>query len=150
VPRLSLGVEYNPLAGEVSPLANLLAVPETARRPALILGTSSDRIGTPHGQSFYATVSKNLRRETRLPIAPYVGVAHGTFEDEWRPIGGLSLGFTEQLGALVIHDGENVHPTFSWTHGRHVLTFLLVDAHHPGVSYSISFAGPERRLWGRR
>jgi hypothetical protein len=47
-----------------------LAIPETDRRPALILGTSSDRIGTPDGQSFYATFSKNLKRETELPIAP--------------------------------------------------------------------------------
>ena len=58
--RLSVGVEYNPLAGKVSPLANFVAVTETEKRPALILGTSQDRIGTPSGQSFYATLSKNL------------------------------------------------------------------------------------------
>jgi hypothetical protein len=37
---------------------NWLAVPETTKTPALIVGTSSDRIGTPGGQSFYATASK--------------------------------------------------------------------------------------------
>ena len=63
-PRLQLGLEYNPRAHEVAPLANLLVLTETKRRPALMLGTSSDRIGTPSGQSFYATFSKNLRRET--------------------------------------------------------------------------------------
>ena len=51
-PRLTAGVEYNPGADEVAPIANLLILTETRRRPALILGTSSDRIGTPSGQSF--------------------------------------------------------------------------------------------------
>ncbi len=44
-PRLTAGVEYNPGADEVAPIANLLVLTETRRRPALILGTSSDRIG---------------------------------------------------------------------------------------------------------
>ena len=59
LPTFSAGLEYNPIAGKVSPLANWLAIKETTRRPALILGTSSDRIGTPSGQSFYGTLSKN-------------------------------------------------------------------------------------------
>ena len=46
-PRVTAGIEYNPLAGKVSPLANVVVLTETQQRPALILGTSSDRIGTP-------------------------------------------------------------------------------------------------------
>jgi len=149
VPRFSLGLEVNPLSGDVSPLANLLAVPETERRPAVILGTSSDRIGTPDGQAFYGTVSKGLIRETGLPIAPYVGIAYGTHDDEWRPIGGLNVAITEQLGTLVIYDGENVHPTLNLTRGRHVFTFLMVQGRHPGLSYSVTFAGPEAWWWSR-
>ncbi len=60
-PRLTTGVEFNPRAAEpgdrVNPLANWVAMTETTQRPALIIGTSSDRIGTPRGQSFYATFS---------------------------------------------------------------------------------------------
>ena len=67
-PRFTAGVEYNPLAGKVSPLANLVALTETHLRPALILGTSSDRIGTPSGQSFYVTLSKNVKHYTGLPL----------------------------------------------------------------------------------
>jgi hypothetical protein len=137
--RFSAGIEYNPRADKVSPLANVLVMPETAKRPALIAGTSSDRIGTPEGQSFYATFSKNLKRETKLPIAPYVGVAYGTYEDRFRPIGGLNIGFTEQFTALVIFDGVHVHPLLSYSHGRHVFSFLMVRGRNPGVSYSISF-----------
>lgn len=123
----------------MSPLANWLAVSETARRPALILGTSSDRIGTPSGQSFYATLSKNLRRETRLPIAPYAGFAYGTFEDRIRPIGGLSIGFHEKFTSLVIFDGVHVHPLLNFSHKSHVVSIILVRGQDPGVSYSISF-----------
>jgi len=138
-PRLSGGIEYNPRAGKASPLANVLAVTETANRPALIFGTSSDRIGTPSGQSFYGTASKNLRRETHLPIAPYFGVAFGTYQSKVRPIGGLNIGFTENLAALVIFDGVHVHELVNFSYKRHGLSFILVRGHDPGVSYSITF-----------
>lgn len=118
---------------------NWLAVPETLKRPAVIIGTSSDRIGTPGGQSFYATASKNLRRETKLPIAPYAGVAYGTYEDRFRFIGGLNIGFTERLTSLVIFDGVHVHPLLTFSHRRHIFSFILVRSKEPGVSYSISF-----------
>lgn len=139
LPALSAGVEYNPRAGKASPLANWLAVSETKNAPAVILGTSSDRIGTPSGQSFYGTVSKNLKRETKLPIAPYFGVAYGTYESRFRPIGGLSIGFTEQLTSLIIFDGVHVHPLLNYSYKRHAFSFILVRGRNPGVSYSIAF-----------
>jgi hypothetical protein len=142
-PRLTAGIEVNPRAedasGRLSPLVNWLVMPETERRPALIIGTSSDRIGTPDGQSFYATFSKNLKRETRLPIAPYVGVSYGTYEHRWLPLAGLNVYFTKKFSSLVIYDGVRVHPMLSYTHGRHNFSFLLAFANKPGFSYSISF-----------
>ena len=138
-PTLSVGVEYNPIAKKVSPLANWLAFSETKNRPALILGTSSDRIGTPSGQSFYATASKNLHDAIKLPIAPYVGFAYGTYEDRLRVIGGLNVYFTPRWSGLAIFDGVHVHPTLNFAHGRHVASLILVRGRDPGVSYSISF-----------
>jgi hypothetical protein len=141
-PRLTAGVEVNPRAdqagGKVSPLLNWLALPETEKRPALILGTSSDRIGTPEGQSFYATLSKNLQREIGLPIAPYAGVAYSTHEHRWLPLAGLNMYFTRNISSTVIFDGVKVHPLVSYTRGRHAFSFLLVFANKPGLSYSIS------------
>jgi hypothetical protein len=139
-PRVSLGVEYNPRADDVGLLANFVAMTETEKRPALILGTSSDRIGTPSGRSFYATVSKNLHHVVKLPIASYVGVAYSTYEDRFLPLAGLTVNWTENLSSLVIFDGVKVHPTLTYTLGRrHVFTFLLAQSKNPGVSYSISF-----------
>ena len=138
-PRLTAGLEYNPLAKKVSPLANIVAMTETHYRPALILGTSSDRIGTPSGQSFYATFSKNLQHQTGLPIAPYVGVAYGTFEDRFRAIGGLYITVGEHWSSTILFDGVRVHPTANYTHGRHQFGVIFERGRNPGGSYSISF-----------
>lgn len=138
-PRFTAGVEYNPLAGKVAPLANVVALTETTRRPALILGTSSDRIGTPYGQSFYATFSKSLKNETGLPIAPYVGVAYGTFDDRARVIGGLNIRLKERWSSTILFDGVRVHPILNYTRGRHQFGVIFERGRRPGASYSISF-----------
>ena len=115
-PRIQAGIEYNSRASEVAPLANILLLTETEKRPALMIGTSTDRIGTPSGQSFYATLSKSLHRETTLPIAPYIGVAYGTYEDRLRPIGGLSIVLSERFSLLATFNGVNVHPLLNFNH----------------------------------
>jgi hypothetical protein len=138
-PRLQLGVEYNPRAGEFAPLANLLVMTETKRRPALMLGTSTDRIGTPSGQSFFATFSKNLRRETGLPIAPYVGATFGTYDHRVRPIGGLSISLNKNFSILATYNGVNVHPLLIFSHERHAISLIMVKGRDPGMSYSVTF-----------
>ena len=138
-PRVTVGIEYNPLATKVSPLANVVAITETDVRPALILGTSSDRIGTPSGQSFYATFSKSLKRATGLPVAPYVGVAYGTYEDRARIIGGLNITLSDRWSSTILFDGVRIHPLLNYTFGRHQLGVILERGRNPGISYSISF-----------
>lgn len=138
-PRITAGIEYNPLAKKVSPLANVVAITETHQRPALILGTSSDRIGTPSGQSFYVTVSKSLKHATGLPIAPYVGVAYGTNEDRARVIGGLNVTLGDHWSSTILFDGVRIHPLVNYTYGRHQFGVILERGRNPGASYSISF-----------
>ncbi len=138
--RLHLGAEFNPAADESGPLANLVVVTETERRPALIIGTSSDRIGTPSGRAWFATLSKDLEPIWGARFAPYLGLAYGTYEERTRPIGGLGIGLTPRWSALLIHDGVNFHPTLSWAAGRRwEVTALLVEGRDPGLSLSVSF-----------
>jgi hypothetical protein len=138
-PRVTAGIEYNPLAKKVSPIANVVVITEKHNRPALILGTSSDRIGTPSGQSFYATFSKSLKHQTSLPVAPYVGVAYGTHEDRARIIGGLNITLSDRLSSTILFDGVRIHPLLNYTFGRHQFGMILERGRNPGASHSISF-----------
>jgi hypothetical protein len=132
-------VEWNPKVNEFKPLVNFLLLTETAKRPAVMLGTSTDRIGTPSGQSFYATVSKNLRRETGLPIAPYVGAVYGSYEHRWLPLAGMNVFLTKQLSVTTTFNGVDTHLLANYALNRHVISLVLVRLHEPGLSYSIVF-----------
>ena len=137
--RLTAGIEFNPRADEVAPIVNFLVLTETARRPALMVGTSTDRIGTPSGHAFYATLSKNLREATGLPIAPYAGVAYGTYEDSVKPIGGLSIFLGKGFSLLGTYNGVQVHPLLNYSFRRHTLSLVMVKGRDPGMSYSVTF-----------
>ena len=131
--RISLGVEYNPLADDVHPLANFILHQETDTLPAVILGTSSDRIGTPGGQAYYVTVSKDLQHWTDLPVAPYAGVSYGTWDDEAVIVGGVNWRFSEHLSSMIIFDGHKVHPTLTWTKGPWSIGGILAFGKEPGI-----------------
>ena len=138
-PRLMLGIELNPLAGKVGPLANLVVLSETRVRPAIIVGTSSDRIGTPSGQSVYATASKNIEPWTTLPLEPYVGVAYGSYRDDVRPIGGMNVRLSDRWTATGLYDGRRGHALLSYSLGRHQIGLVLERGWNPGMSYSVAF-----------
>ena len=87
----SAGLEYNPLADDLGVIANWRFVEETETTPAWMLGTSSDRIGTPSGRSVYLTAAKSLEAWLDLPVAPYAGVAYGEYDEEFVGIGGLAM-----------------------------------------------------------
>ncbi len=140
IPRLSLGVEYNPKAGEIGPLLNFVAVNETKFRPAVLFGISSDRIGTPDGTAYFVTVSKNLEQQLRWPVSPYIGVAYGTYEDELDAIGGVHVGLWAGFSSTVLYDGTELHPTLAYRYlDRHVVTLLWVATENLGLSYSVAF-----------
>lgn len=138
-PRLQVGIEYNPRAGEFAPLMNVVILTETKRRPALMFGTSTDRIGTPSGQAFFATVSKNLKGATGLPIAPYAGASFGTYDHRFRPIGGLTIFLGRGFAVIATYNGVQLHPVLNFSHGRHALSLIMVKGRQPGMSYSIRF-----------
>ena len=148
-PELQAGIEYNPIANDVGPIANWRAMAETSSRPACIVGTSSDRIGTPHGRSIYATLSKDLEAATGLPLAPYAGLAYGSFDDEVEPIGGVVVRWGKEWSTYHIWDGENFHNLIETTRfAPHAFGLLVaqVDGHaFVGLTYSVGFAMPWER-----
>jgi hypothetical protein len=138
-PSLKAGIEYNPRVDEIGVVANWRALDETRRRPALIFGTSSDRIGTPEGQSYYATVSKSLHHDIGVPVAPYAGISWSTAEDRFLFPFGVNVRVTESVSAMVINDGVHTHlsGTYSWR--RYSLTLLAVERRDIGVTIGLAF-----------
>ena len=107
------------------------------------MGTSSDRIGTPHGRAFYATLSKDLEEWTGLPISPYAGTSYGTSDEEWIAIGGLTVRWTERWTSTHLWDGHNLHHLIETSLGeRQTLGLVIVDlagAYDLGIAYSVGF-----------
>ncbi len=144
-PSLRVGVEYNPLDDDVGALATWRALDETKTRPALIFGTSSDRIGTPSGRAYFATLSKDLESILGLPIAPYVGTAYGEFEDEFRAIGGVYIRWAEKWSSTHLWDGKNLHHLVDRSLGTGVRAGLLVveqdEKYYFGLTLGASLGG---------
>ena len=139
-PRFHVGVEYNPKVGEVHPLFTFIPVTETLNRPSIIFGISSDRIGTPEGTSVYLTASKDLEHWTGLPIAPYGGIVYSSYENKFRPIGGINIRFHPSVSSLIQFDGVKVHPSITYTFtDTHAITFLMIRGTNPGMTYTFSF-----------
>lgn len=128
------------MVDELGPLVNWVALGETHSRPAVVLGTSSDRIGTPRGRAFYVTASKDLSHETGLPIGPYAGLTFGTFDDTLRFIGGLNVAIREGVSGSFVFDGVHGHAMLNarLAHGLS-FTFLMVRGKHPGASLNVGF-----------
>lgn len=141
--RLRVGLEWNPLDEDLGPLVNWRVLDETERRPALILGTSSDRIGTPNGRAFYGTFSKDLEQWTDLPVAPYAGAYYGQFDDRLRAIGGLRVRWHEQVSSIHSWDGVNLHHFLEWDRGEEPRLGLVLaeqdGSHYLGLTLGVSF-----------
>lgn len=132
---LSVGVEYNPLGKDIGVLANWRAVRETKNTPAVVFGTSSDRIGTPNGRAYYVTVSK----EVADGLGVYVGAMYGEFENKIRIPAGVSYRFNDRWSTMFAFDGVNGHPMVTYQWDRYNLTFLMAQGKYPGLSVGVGF-----------
>ncbi|HEX8617273.1 MAG TPA: hypothetical protein VF911_06795 [Thermoanaerobaculia bacterium] len=131
---IKAGVEWNAEANEVGFVANWRALPETQTRPALIFGTSSDRIGTPSGQSYYATVSKSFAR-----IAPYAGVSWSEYEERLLVPFGLNVALGRGWSAMLINDGVHTHLSTTYARRNLAFTLLAVERKNFGVTIGTTF-----------
>jgi len=119
--RLSLAVEWNPGESELLPNFNLAPSLPSEHVPGvgMMVGTSSDRIGTPDGRAWFTAFSLDPKAwgwETS-PVTGYAGASYGTFQNDLRAIGGLAYSITPFVSAGVQHDGINVHGILSMNAG---------------------------------
>lgn len=135
-PRLQLGIELNPAAGEVGPLANYMLNVESADTPMMNLGTSSDRIGTPAGyQCLYLTVAKTF--DSRF--VPYVSVNYSQFDQAINIPFGVSIYLDKHWVLLPMNDGRKSHLMLTYRQPSQSVSLMWVWFRHPGLSMSWHF-----------
>ena len=137
IPTLQLGIEYNPVAGEVGPLATWFLLTEGERRPAVFLGTSSDRIGSPEGtQAYYATVAKYL---PALRTSPYASLNYSEWDDGWNVPFGANVELGGGFSLQPMYDGNRTHLLASFATTRASVTAIWAWLERAGVAVSVGF-----------
>lgn len=137
LPRLSLGVEFNAAADEVGPLVTWFLFTETHHRPALFLGTSSDRIGSPPGeQSYYATFAKHA---PGLPVSAYASLNYSEWDERFNVPFGATLELGRGFAVQPMFDGDRGHLLLHYGMSRATASLLWVWFEEPGLSMSFGF-----------
>ncbi len=137
VPRLQLGLEWNPGARELGPLATLFLLTEGEQRPAVFIGTSSDRIGSPAGtQSYYLTVAKYV---PALRVSPYASVNWSEWDERMNLPFGANIELGRGLSVQPMYDGNRTHLLASWANQRLSATVVWAWLECVGVAMSVGF-----------
>ena len=130
-------MEYNPSADEVGPLATWFLMTEGERKPALFLGTSSDRIGSPKGtQSYYLTAAK---RHPRWPVSGYVSLNYSEWDDGFNVPFGFEVDLGERFSVRPMYDGDRAHLMLNFLGHRYAVSLLWVWFERAGLSISVGF-----------
>ena len=137
MPTLQLGLEYNLVAGEVNPLATWFLLTETERRPAVFLGTSSDRIGSPEGtQAYYVTAAKYI---ARLRTSPYASVNYSEWDRGWNAPFGANVELGRGFSLRPMYDGHRTHLLGTYATDRFSATLIWAWLERAGVAVSVGF-----------
>ena len=136
-PTLQLGVEWNPVAEEVGPLVTWFLLTETEMRPAVFLGTSSDRIGSPEGkQSYYGTVAKYL---PVLNTSPYVSLNYSEWDEGWNVPFGATVELGNGVSVRPMYDGNRSHLLGTYSTDRFSATLVWAWLERAGAAISVGF-----------
>lgn len=108
--HLSLGVELNPVTGEVQPRGSWFISPESEALPSVTLGAAADRLSTAEGHAVFLTFSKTAEG---LPVQVFVSAKYGTGDERLAfPFGG-NLRLDPETTLQAIHDGNSTHVLLS-------------------------------------
>lgn len=136
-PRFSAGAEYNAVAGEFAPNANLTLFFENRTRPFVNLGTSSDRIGSPEGnQAYFLTAGKTI---PQTPLAPYVSLMWSTWDDQFNVPFGCNVQVHERIGILPMYDGAKGHLLLNYSGHGYGFSLMWIWFERAGVAVNWGF-----------
>lgn len=134
-PRLQVGVELNAAADEIGPLFTFFLRPESERWPAMFVGTSSDRIGSPPGeQSYYLTFAKHA---VRFPVSAYATLNWSEWDETLNVPCGVTVG--RDVALQFMFDGDRSHLLLSRAGERFAVSLLWIWFEDPGISLSTGF-----------
>lgn len=137
LPTLQLGIEFNPVVSEVAPLATWFLLTETEQRPAVFLGTSSDRIGSPEGtQAYYMTVAKYL---PALHVSPYASLNFSEWDDGWNVPFGANVEMGRGVSVQPMYDGHRTHLLGTYATNRFSATLIWAWLERAGAAVSMGF-----------
>jgi hypothetical protein len=137
LPTLQLGIEHNPVAEELVPLATWFLVTETESRPAAFLGTSSDRIGSPEGtQAYYLTVAKSF---PALRASPYASLNYSEWDQGVNFPFGASFDLGRGFSFQPMYDGQRTHLLATYSTEHWTATLMWVWLEEVGVAASFGF-----------
>lgn len=135
--RLQVGIEHNLDAAEFGPLLTWFLVTEGDSRPALFLGTSSDRIGSPEGtQSYFLTAAKH---HPTWPVSAYASLNYS----EWDRGLNLPFGAHVELGrgfsVQPMYDGQRSHLLVNYNRQRYGVSLIWAWLEEVGISFNMGF-----------
>ena len=137
LPTLQLGLEFNPAAEEVGPIATWFLLPEAELRPAAFLGTSSDRIGSPKGtQSYYVTVAKNL---DPVPVSVYGSLNYSEWDEKINLPFGANVEVVPGVTIQPMYDGNRTHLLGTYAAERFSVTLIYAWLERIGIAASVGF-----------
>ncbi len=134
-------MEVNPLASgdKANPVGNWFIQPETEKRPGIVAGFSSDRIGTPSGMAYFVTAQKQLGGEQGR-FAPYVGLSYSEWGREMLVPFGASIALRDNLTLIPMCDGKYGHTTLVWSDGKgRTISLIAAFNQRPGIAFSQNF-----------
>lgn len=134
--RLQLGVELNPRAEELGPLATLFLLTETEIRPAVFFGTSSDRIGSPSGeQSYFLTASKYV---PPLRTSFYCSLNYSEWDEQINIPFGVGVELGKGFSVRPMFDGDREHVMLNYYSSASMgVSLMYVWLETIGVSLSV-------------
>lgn len=135
--RIQAGLEWNPDADEVAPLATVFLLTEHEHRPSVFLGTSSDRIGSPAGrQAYFLTVAKTV---PAWNVAPYVTLHYSDWSERVLVPFGANIGLPHHLSLQPMYDGQRSHLLAMWSSDRVSATVVWAWLERAGLALSVGF-----------
>jgi hypothetical protein len=121
----------------VGPIATWFLATETETRPAVFLGTSSDRIGSPEGeQAYYLTVAKYL---PGLRVAPYVSLNYSEWDEGWNVPFGAGIELGRGISVRPMYDGNETHLVGTFATERFSVSALWIWLERAGLAVSMGF-----------